>query len=222
MNQFLRKSSSHLIRNSIVSLGALGSGLLYANSDSNPRTRITVSINAPFHESLSLLPWKLSENVRPRSLFLSAEQGQFGNLPLFSSRVSSASSEDIMKEAPDGEGDDAKPFVGRRVVRPWLGLKMVDLNELIIVQLKERDATFPNVSEGVLVPMVAPDSPADRAGFHLGDVVIEFDGKPIKSIKEIVEIMEDRIGVPLKVIVIRANDNAVTLTVVPEEANPEV
>ena len=42
----------------------------------------------------------------------------------------------------------------RRVVRPWLGLKMIDLNEMIIAQLKERDATFPNVNKGVLVPMV--------------------------------------------------------------------
>jgi hypothetical protein len=31
---------------------------------------------------------------------------------------------------------------------------MVDLNEMIIAQLKERDATFPNVNKGILVPMV--------------------------------------------------------------------
>lgn len=44
----------------------------------------------------------------------------------------------------------------RRVVRPWLGLKMIDLNEMIIAQLKERDSAFPNVSKGILVPMVSP------------------------------------------------------------------
>ena len=33
---------------------------------------------------------------------------------------------------------------------------MVDLNEMIIAQLKERDNTFPNVKKGVLVPMVCP------------------------------------------------------------------
>lgn len=43
---------------------------------------------------------------------------------------------------------------GRRVVRPWIGLKMIDLNEMIITQLKERDPTFPNVNKGILVPMV--------------------------------------------------------------------
>lgn len=109
-----------------------------------------------------------------------------------------------------------------RVVRPWLGLKMVDLNDMIIGQLKERDPTFPNVNKGILVPMVTPSSPADRAGFHPGDIVIEFDGKPVESIKEIIEIMGDRIGVPLKVLVKRANDNLVTLTVSPEESNPDM
>lgn len=44
----------------------------------------------------------------------------------------------------------------RRVVRPWLGLKMIDLNEMIVAQLKERDFSIPNVSKGILVPMVSP------------------------------------------------------------------
>ena len=42
----------------------------------------------------------------------------------------------------------------RRVVRPWLGLKMIDLNDMIVSQLKEKDPTFPDVKKGVLVPMV--------------------------------------------------------------------
>ncbi|XXG89535.1 hypothetical protein AAC387_Pa12g1513 [Persea americana] len=108
-----------------------------------------------------------------------------------------------------------------RVVRPWLGLKMLDLNELIISQLKERDPSFPNVSKGVLVPMVTPGSPAGRAGFRPGDVVIEFDGSPVGSIKEIIEVMGDKAGIPMKVLVKRANNKMVTLTVVPEEANPD-
>lgn len=31
---------------------------------------------------------------------------------------------------------------------------MIDLNEMIIEQLKERDTTFPAVTEGVLIAMV--------------------------------------------------------------------
>ncbi|XP_057439365.1 putative protease Do-like 14 isoform X2 [Lotus japonicus] len=109
-----------------------------------------------------------------------------------------------------------------RVVRPWLGLRMLDLNEMIIAQLKKRDASFPNVSKGILVPMVTPGSPGDRAGFRPGDVVIEFDGKPVESMKEVIEVMSDRVGVPMKVVVKRASDILVTLTVTPEESNFEL
>ncbi|TQE05132.1 hypothetical protein C1H46_009284 [Malus baccata] len=109
-----------------------------------------------------------------------------------------------------------------RVVRPWVGLKMVDLTEVIITQLKERDPTFPNVKKGILVPMVTPGSPAERAGFRPGDVVIEFDGNAVASIKEIIEIMGDRVGVPIGVVVIRARDDTVTLTVIPEESNSDM
>ncbi|XP_038717477.1 putative protease Do-like 14 isoform X2 [Tripterygium wilfordii] len=399
MNQLLRNASSRISLIRIGSVAAVGSGFLYVNSDSCSRTRVTVSINAPFRESLSLLPWHLPGNLGPRPSFLSSEQWQFGDLPLFSSRVSPAPSDDIRKEAPGGKGDGAKKYVGYigrdtiadaaarvgpavvnisvlhglcgittgksigsgiiidasgtiltcahivvdsqgmritskgkvdvtlqdgrtfegtvvnadhhsniaivkinsrtplptaklgsssklrpgdwvlaigcplalqntvtagiircvdheigdlgnlgrqrqylrtdcainegnsggplvnidgevvginvievlaanglgfsvpidavskiiehfnkngRVIRPWLGLKMFDLNEMMFAKLKESNPKFPNVSRGVIVCEVAPDSPADRAGFHHLDVVIEFDGKPTKSIKEVV------------------------------------
>ncbi|KAL8151371.1 hypothetical protein V2J09_021179 [Rumex salicifolius] len=109
-----------------------------------------------------------------------------------------------------------------RVIRPWLGLKLIDLNEMIIAQLKDRDPKFPNVDRGVLVPMVTPGSPADRAGFRPGDVVINFDGRPVRGIKEIIEIMGDKAGVPMKVVVKRTNDAEVILVVTPEEANPDM
>uniref|UniRef100_A0A0E0F494 PDZ domain-containing protein n=1 Tax=Oryza meridionalis TaxID=40149 RepID=A0A0E0F494_9ORYZ len=106
-----------------------------------------------------------------------------------------------------------------RVVRPWLGLKMLDLNPMIIAQLKERSSSFPDVKNGVLVPMVTPGSPAERAGFRPGDVVVEFDGKLVESIKEIIDIMGDKVGVPFKVLVKRSNNVTVSLTVIPEEAD---
>ncbi|KAF5181807.1 Serine protease htra1 [Thalictrum thalictroides] len=109
-----------------------------------------------------------------------------------------------------------------RVVRPWLGLKMLDLNDKVIAQLKERKADIPNVTKGVLVPMVTPGSPADRAGFHPGDIVIEFGGEPVGSIKEIIDRMGDDVGKPFNVVLKRGNNESVTLIVEPEEANPDM
>ncbi|KAF4352079.1 hypothetical protein G4B88_002186 [Cannabis sativa] len=109
-----------------------------------------------------------------------------------------------------------------RVVRPWLGLKMLELNDMVVAQLKERDAAFPDVNKGVLVVMITPGSPADRAGFHPGDIVVEFDGKSVESVKQVVDILGDKLGEPLKVVVKRAKNNLVTLTVIPEESNPDI
>ncbi|XP_010455105.1 PREDICTED: putative protease Do-like 14 [Camelina sativa] len=109
-----------------------------------------------------------------------------------------------------------------RVVRPWIGLKMIELNKMIIAQLKERDPMFPDVERGILVPTVIPGSPADRAGFKPGDVVVRFDGKPVETIKEIMEIIDDRIGKRMQVVVERSNKERTTLEVIPEEANPDM
>ncbi|KAK1287500.1 putative protease Do-like 14 [Acorus calamus] len=106
-----------------------------------------------------------------------------------------------------------------RVARPWLGLKLLDLNDRVVAQLKERDILFPDVRKGVFVPMVYPGSPADRAGFLPNDVIIRFDGKPVEQVKEIVEALREKVGMPVKVIVQRAGGKLVTLTVVPEVAN---
>lgn len=35
---------------------------------------------------------------------------------------------------------------------------------------------------------VTPGSPAERAGFAPGDVVTEFDGKPVETIKEVTRV----------------------------------
>ncbi|CAL9122504.1 unnamed protein product, partial [Musa textilis] len=108
-----------------------------------------------------------------------------------------------------------------KVAQPWIGLKMLDLNELKIAQCKDKDASCPNVMTDIVpvVFKVTPASPADRAGFRPGDIVIQFDGKPVRDIEEIVDTMRDQVGKSLKVLVKRANNKLVTLTVVPEMAD---
>lgn len=105
-----------------------------------------------------------------------------------------------------------------RVIRPWLGIKMHELNEHVLLQLKEEDTAFPDVVEGVLVPQVIPGSPAERAGIRAGDVIIEFDGVPITKASQIVDRLGDKVGVSFKVIVKRQHNRQATLTVTSEEA----
>ncbi|MCO5548157.1 hypothetical protein L7F22_001615 [Adiantum nelumboides] len=105
-----------------------------------------------------------------------------------------------------------------RVIRPWLGMKMHELNEHVLSQLKEQDATFPDIVEGVLVPQVIPGSPAERAGLRAGDVITHFDGSPISKASQIVDKLGDKVGESFKIVVRRPHNQQVTLTVTAEEA----
>ena len=44
-------------------------------------------------------------------------------------------------------------------------------------------------TNGVLVASVEPRSPAEKAGLQAGDVILAFDGKPVKNANELPRIM---------------------------------
>lgn len=60
-----------------------------------------------------------------------------------------------------------------KVIRGWLGVSIQQITPELAKQFGLRE------SSGALVSEVLPDSPAERAGFRTGDVIVEFDGKPV-------------------------------------------
>jgi S1-C subfamily serine protease len=71
--------------------------------------------------------------------------------------------------------------------------------------------------KGVIVVEVIDDSPADRAGFKQGDIIMKVGGKPIRTAVEVQQAVEmSQIGAELAVIVNR-NGNRETITVRPGE-----
>ena len=59
--------------------------------------------------------------------------------------------------------------------------------------------------QGLIIHSVEPDSPAERAGLFLGDVIVALDGEPISRVEELQERLSgDRVGRTLPVRVIRA------------------
>jgi serine protease Do len=57
---------------------------------------------------------------------------------------------------------------------------------------------------GVVVSSVEPDSPADRAGLKLGDVIVSAEGKPIQNGDELVAIVSDtELGKKIKIEYVR-------------------
>lgn len=63
-----------------------------------------------------------------------------------------------------------------KVVRGWLGVSIQELTPELSSQFG-----VPKEVKGVLVSDVMDDSPAKKAGFERGDVIVEYDGKPMDS-----------------------------------------
>lgn len=58
-----------------------------------------------------------------------------------------------------------------RVIRPYIGIKMLQLNQHNAAQMRQKDPKFPQVKQGILVPHVAANSPAAKSGLREGDVI---------------------------------------------------
>jgi S1-C subfamily serine protease len=48
------------------------------------------------------------------------------------------------------------------------------------------------VEEGALVQSVSEGSPAARAGLREGDVIVELDGKPIRTVEDLYSVIRER------------------------------
>jgi len=88
---------------------------------------------------------------------------------------------------------------GQKVVRPYMGISMSDLNDSIIQQLGLSANT-----KGVLIVQTASGSPAANAGLKSMDIITQIDGKSITSSTEVQNLVEaSKVGQKLAVTVVR-------------------
>ncbi|MDB6065383.1 MAG: serine protease [Pedosphaera sp.] len=74
------------------------------------------------------------------------------------------------------------------------------------------------VESGLLAVSVEPNSPAERAGLQVGDVIVEFGGQPVSSIDALHKLLTDsRIGNATPITVIRHTERLVK-QIVPGES----
>jgi len=74
--------------------------------------------------------------------------------------------------------------------------------------------------KGAIVKDVFKDSPADKAGIKVGDIIIEFNNRKIVHMHELIfELSMSPIGKELEIIVLRNNEKKI-LTVVLEKSSP--
>ena len=70
-----------------------------------------------------------------------------------------------------------------KVVRGWLGVRIQDITDELA---KSFNLTG---KEGALVSEVIAGGPAEKAGIKRGDVIVEIDGKPVKTTSELRSIV---------------------------------
>jgi len=72
---------------------------------------------------------------------------------------------------------------GRKVLYGWLGVSVQDIDDTL--------AEYFNLSdkEGVIIANVLPESPAEKGGLKEGDVIRKFDGKAVKDLKSLLQIV---------------------------------
>jgi serine protease Do len=49
-------------------------------------------------------------------------------------------------------------------------------------------------TEGILIVKISPDGPAAQANLRVGDLIVEADGKEIKSVKDFEEIVGKKLA----------------------------
>jgi len=90
------------------------------------------------------------------------------------------------------------------------------------VPLLRRLVRFHKLSteSGIQVISVEKNSPAEKAGLIGGDIIVGFDGQPIKNIDDLHRLLtEKRIGVKLHLTIIRRTEKLI-LDIVPRESKP--
>lgn len=70
-----------------------------------------------------------------------------------------------------------------KVSRGWLGVQIQDVTRELAESFGMRRP------QGALVSKVIPKSPAEKSGLHIGDIIIEFDGKEIETSGELPPIV---------------------------------
>ncbi|MHB9009436.1 MAG: PDZ domain-containing protein, partial [Limisphaerales bacterium] len=89
-----------------------------------------------------------------------------------------------------------------KVTRGYMGVLIQDVTPALAKQFKLPDAS------GALVGDVTPKGPADRGGIESGDVVLEFNGKPVRDSRQLkLQVAQTRPGTEVPVRLRRDGEN---------------
>ncbi len=104
---------------------------------------------------------------------------------------------------------------GGAVKRGFLGINMISMNADLARELKA------GVQDGAVVAEVVPNTPADRAGLRMKDVIVEADGEPVNDVSKLrLGISKKDPGTAVKFKVVRDGRERVITAVLSERSEP--
>ncbi|KAK9822097.1 hypothetical protein WJX74_007192 [Apatococcus lobatus] len=107
-----------------------------------------------------------------------------------------------------------------RVLRPYAGIRMLQLTESMLPGLQAQDPAFPSVGRGILVSEVAAGSPAEKAGLRSGDVITGFGTTQDITTANLIRVLTKHINKQLTLEVKRRQGASARLQIIASEASP--
>src|SRR5262245_37376741 len=97
----------------------------------------------------------------------------------------------------------AELIAGRKIVRPWLGIRIETLGDDSTIR-----ELFKGADKGIVVRTIEADAPASRSNLRPFDVITHVDGSPIESDSQLQhEILKKKIGQSVQLSIWRKGQN---------------
>ncbi|XP_018083947.1 serine protease HTRA3 isoform X3 [Xenopus laevis] len=103
----------------------------------------------------------------------------------------------FMTESQDKKYKDGK--------KRFIGIKMLTITPSFAEERKIHNPDFPDVTSGIYVHEVVPNSPAQRGGIQVGDIIVKVNGRPLVTSSDLHEAVMNES--PLLLEVRRGNDD---------------
>lgn len=111
---------------------------------------------------------------------------------------------------------------GDEIVRPYLGVQLVDLTNTFALQYYYGITIGSDVEFGAVLSYVEEKKPADKANLKVGDVIIEIDGEKVNDVSHFKYILyKHKVGDTIKVKYYRENKLKETTVVLTEAIKSE-
>lgn len=111
---------------------------------------------------------------------------------------------------------------GKQIVRPYLGVQLVDLTNTFALQYYYGIKIGSDVEFGAVLSYIEDKKPADKAGLVTGDVIVEIDGEKVDDVSHFKYILyKHKVGDTIKVKYYRENKLRETTIVLSEAIENE-